>query len=132
MLKFGKSKRKTPEVSVIPVINVVFLLLIFFITQGSLEKVDSIVSAPVSSSGIPVGTKALEVIIDETRIILDEKTVTAEELKATLISMAKTDPEREVLLKADASLDSTRLLEVLKVIRQAEINNLYMVTLPPL
>jgi len=132
MLKFGKSKRKSPEVSVIPVINVVFLLLVFFITQGSLKKVDPVFSAPVSSSGKAVGAKVLEITIDQERILIGTEVISESELKTTLTDMARTDPDREVLLKADANLDSIRLLEVLKIIRKAEINNLYMVTLPPL
>lgn len=130
MFKFGKIRRRTPEISLIPVINVVFLLLVFFITQGSIKDGESLISAPVSTSGKAIGTKALEIIIDAEQIFVDAKVISEEQLKTNLTNLAKTDPEKEILLKVDANLDSTRFLQVLEIVKQAGIANLYMVTTP--
>jgi biopolymer transport protein ExbD len=45
-----------------------------------------------------------------------------------LSQIASENPSRQVMLKADAQLDSTRLIGILKIIKQAGVTNIYMVT----
>jgi biopolymer transport protein ExbD len=128
MLEFGKIQRRSPRVNMIPIINVVFLILIYFITQGSFEKADPIaVNVPYSSTASAVSADPVLVYVTANELVLDKENVTPEILRAKLAEIAEKTPNKQVLLKADANLDSTKLIQLLKVIKQAKINNLYMV-----
>jgi biopolymer transport protein ExbD len=128
-MKFGKKQRRSPEVSLIPVINIIFLLLIFFITQGSLKTpTDNLVAIPYSNSASTINAESVEVVITTSEIQFKGQVVTGEQLQTELLETLKANPNLQIMLKADAKLDSQKFLSVLKLLEKAGINNLYMVT----
>lgn len=113
----------------IPIINVIFLLLIFFLMQGSFKQNDPVaVEIPSSTHGQPVGADAAQIFLTSTGVSIGDKPVDDATLKNDLEEMAKENPGRKLLLKADSNTDSTRLIEILKIVKQAGLENLYMVT----
>ncbi|PIR31572.1 MAG: hypothetical protein COV36_08145 [Alphaproteobacteria bacterium CG11_big_fil_rev_8_21_14_0_20_44_7] len=132
-MDFGTHKKRSIEISTIPIINIVFLLLIFFIVQGTLRSTDVLpIDAPVSLSGSAVVTEPLEILIGEDEVILDLELVSDKLLEKRLINILKTDPEAEIMLKADANLNAVRLIEILQLVREAGVKNLYLITSAPI
>jgi biopolymer transport protein ExbD len=132
MLRFGKLHRKTPHVNMIPVINVIFLLLIYCLMQSSIKEADAIpVSAPVSESGKTLVADPLQVIVTNDAIIFGASKIEQHELFERTAALAKESPEKQILLKADAGLDSVKFISILKTIKQAGVTNVYMVTTSP-
>lgn len=128
-MNFNKTNKKQIEINIIPIINIVFLLLIFFIAAGTLKSTDVIpVNAPTSQTGQEVFTDPIEILVNETEIIINLELVTEKDLGFILRDLLKTDPKTEIMLKADAELDATRLVEVLKLIKKSGGTNLYLVT----
>lgn len=128
-MNFHKTDKKAIEINIIPIINIVFLLLIFFIAAGTLKNNDVIaVNAPVSTSGSEVASDPIEIIINRDDIIINLELVSQKDLGFVLNDLLATDPETEIMLKADAKLPATRLVEILQLIRKANGKNLYLVT----
>lgn len=131
-MNFTRKKRAEIEINTIPIINIVFLLLIFFIVTGTLKNTDVIpIDAPLSKSGEEVFTDPIEILIGENEIIYDLELVSEKELGLRLQSSLKLDAKIEIMLKADADLEAKRLVDVLKVVRKAGVTNLYLITNSP-
>ena len=126
---FGKSEKKKIEINIIPIINVIFLLIIFFVLAGTFKRADAVpINAPFSVSGSAVYTSPVEVMVSEHELIYDLELVSEEDLKAKLFELVKDDPNREVMLKADKDLDARKLIDTLDIIKKAGVKNLYLVT----
>ncbi|HSO82986.1 biopolymer transporter ExbD [Thiocapsa sp.] len=127
-------KRSKPaadsEANLIPLINVVFLLLIFFMLAGQLTPTESIALAPPRSDS-PQSARAapLVLLIDRTgRISLDgellDDTTLAERVAEKL---AESLPH--VQIKADATLEALRLVDLLEQLRAAGVEDIDLLTL---
>lgn len=100
--------------------------------QGSLKTVDPVaVTAPKSESGRPFVADPLQIFISEDAIFIGQNKIYEHELFERISELAKENPEKQFLLKADADLDSTRFIRILKTIKQAGVTNVYMVTTAP-
>ena len=93
-------------VNLMPLLDMVFLLLIFFLVATSFaqEERDQRVRLPVTSSPKPLSAPPRQVIIN---ILADGTTKVGarayerEELQKLLARVAKNEPERMVLIRAD-------------------------------
>ena len=116
----------------IPVINVIFLLLIYFLMQGSAKQIDAIpVNAPVSINGKSIVADPAILLLTKDTLMLDGKKIPETQLRQKLEELAAKSPEKQVMVKADAKLDSTKFISVLKIIKQSGVASAYMVTTSP-
>ena len=99
--------RQSVRIDMIPLINCLFLLNIFFLLSSSVVFQPGIrVDMPVISRKF-AGREANELFITLTKqgkIFLAEKPSTWEGLKLRLRTMHKTDPSRVIVIKADSGL----------------------------
>ncbi|WP_348673106.1 biopolymer transporter ExbD [uncultured Abyssibacter sp.] len=111
----------------LPLINVVFLLLIFFMLVGAIavpERLD--VLPPSSVSAFQPNDVGLELVIDQKGdVLVDDEIVTMERLVSRL--SGENAPDR-VRLKADANLSATGVLDVLDILRDAGVAHVQLVT----
>ena len=116
---------KPPRVEVIPMIDIMMFLLVFFVvislrmiagTGVPMEIPGSKTTQTIKSSTVTVGiTKSGETVIDG-------KTVTQEELKAKLVELKKQKPV-DVVLAGDKDVALQSLLQVMDSIRGAGISS---------
>ncbi|UHD14854.1 ExbD/TolR family protein [Thiocapsa bogorovii] len=118
------------EANLIPLINVVFLLLIFFMLAGRLAPTDSAALAPPRSDS-PQSARAtpLILLVDRTgQMSLDgellEETTLAERVAERL---ANGPPHLQI--KADATLEALRVVELLDRLRAAGAEDIDLLTL---
>ena len=118
------------EPNLIPLINVVFLLLIFFMLAGRLAPSERATpESPRSDS--PRGTRpaALVILIDRTgQVSLNGEPV--DELRLAARIAGGIGGRRRVQVKADARLDAMRLIGLLNRLRAAGAEELDLLTLP--
>lgn len=113
--------RKSADDSMIPLINIVFLLLIFFMIAGKIsnDQQDAI-TPPVSQSQEPVNTPpAILKISAENRLQFDGKVVTLETL-ATNLPEVRT----QIYVKADRNLQAKDLDAVFNLLREAGVEQI--------
>ena len=121
------------EVTIIPMVNVVFLLLIFFMLVGRIAPNDSLdVSLPVSSSGQAQSGELTHIVIAaDGRMVLDGDELDMPALIGAVTEMVTEDAKTRFELKADANLEANQLILVMEVLRQAGVQELALITERP-
>lgn len=113
----------------IPLINVVLLLLIFFMLVGRVTPPDELgVAPPVSESRLVARPTALLILVDvQGRLVVDGVSVRPERLAAEVAERLAERP-RAVQVKADAELEAARLVEILERLRAGGVESLDLLT----
>jgi len=127
LLKHNKRSR-TPNL--VPLINIVFLLLIFFMLTGTLKRSDIFdISPPESSTGADAEAPELVLLISKSnQIALNNKNIEFSELQKQLLVIVETYPLQEVLVKADGKAYSGTLSKIINIIRESGIKRAAIVT----
>ena len=117
------------EVSMSPLIDCVFLLLIFFLVATMFKKQnrDIDINLPISRSAIKVRPDDRNVVIgiDESgNVFLEGARSSMNDLHAFLESIARNEPNRRIRLDADAGAPIFRVVEVLDTCQFRGLNNL--------
>ena len=125
-----KRIRKKRLPNLVPLINIVFLLLIFFMLSGTLSKKDLFeVDPPLSYTGSNAESPEMTILIrDDNKISLDDKIIPLNNLEAYLTSLLKNKSIEEVLIKADGKASSGTLSKVIRMIRNTGIKRAAIVT----
>ncbi|NVK20362.1 MAG: biopolymer transporter ExbD [Methylocystaceae bacterium] len=131
-MKLNRPVRKEESESIIPLINIVFLLLIFFMVTAQFNANDDLEVYP------PQSLQSEELDPEQDRIIFISSTgkisfrqtqQTPEEL-GRFVGHVFSDPKQVTLtIKADAKAQTTTLLSVLKVLKDANVGNVELMTL---
>ena len=120
---------KKPRIEMLPLIDIVFLLLVFFIyAMLSMAVHHSLpVSLPVSSTAQIDTEQSLTVsVMQNGEIFFDKIKISMEELQLVLqdkVQSASDDKDVQVDLFADEALSYQELYRVLDIIRTAGISN---------
>ena len=125
-----KKIRKKRLPNLVPLINIVFLLLIFFMLSGTLSKKDLFeVDPPLSYTGSNAESPEMTILIrNDNKISLDDKIILLNNLEAYLTSLLKNKSIEEVLIKADGNASSGTLSKVIRMIRNTGIKRAAIVT----
>lgn len=129
-VEFSRSHRRMREASLVPLINVVFLLLIFFLVAGRIEKLDVVpVDVPVADSGKLVETGPITILLGtHDVIVINDKLVALEQVRPTLAALLKEAPARVITLKAEARLPASDLLKLMEQIKAGGGKNVSLAT----
>lgn len=130
-MKFSSQpEERRLDLTVLPMVNIVFLLLIFFMLVGRIAPTGELdVSPPVSPSGQFESGQSLRVEIGSTKeMALDGRRVDTTELIVTLTDILRQDPATQIQLKADADLDANHLIRIMEILRLIGVGKLTLVT----
>ncbi len=133
-MNFRKRKRaELPQFQFTPMIDVVFLLLCFFITTSVFSQweyeVDIVL--PTARTGKLPDRLPGEIIINvsrEGRIVINQQFMSAEQLQARLDRLARYFPGQPVVVRADRATPYEHIIGVIDVCRQADIWNISFAT----
>ena len=130
MISFTKNKNKSNTPNLVPLINVVFLLLIFFMLAGTLKRTDIFdVNPPYSITGADAEAPELTILISENNnIALNNTKMDLSSLKQNLLNNIKLEKIAEVLIKADGQALSGTLSKVINIVRSTGIDRVAIVT----
>ena len=119
------------EINMTPLIDLTFLLLITFI-----------ITMPMLEQGIPVNLpkgKARDIDQTDSRTItldgtgglfLDSVSITLDQLGVEMKAVAASDPDTTVMVRADDKLAYGQVVEVMRILNEAEITRMALVTTP--
>jgi len=129
-MEIERNRKPVKEVSLVPLINVVFMLLVFFMVAGTLEKVDLIpVDLPEAQSGQMLDEGHIQVVLGRYgEVTLNDEPIMLADLKALMRKQLEFNPKRVITIKADARMDASRLIAVLDDIKAAGGVNLSLIT----
>ncbi len=131
-MRFEPPRPKNDEERVLPLINVVFLLLIFFMLAGKLAATDPFqVEPPRSASEGPPSPHELRVLVGANgEFALDGEVMEAEQLRRMVAERLAVDAPPKLRLKADARAEATRVVEVMEWLREAGAERVQLLTVP--
>ena len=120
------------EERILPLINVVFLLFIFFMLAGSLSASDPFeVTPPVSSSDAGVETQDILILIGpEGELAIDGISIGLDELQDVIAERVVAEEPPIVWLKGDAQSDALLAVSVLERLQAAGVAEVTLLTVP--
>ena len=124
----ARGRHRSP-VRLAPLIDVVFILLVFFMLASSFLEWRTIpLGAPGQGEGgaSVVGALLVDVRSDDLR--LGGESVSAEGLSSRVTAAVKASPDRHVLVRPDAGVPLQRSVEVLDLLEAAGARNVSLVS----
>lgn len=118
------------EINITPMLDLAYVLLVIFIIMTTATVQGIMVNLPKASATPSLAkpqTKAVTITADGT-IYLDTYPVTLEQLETTLSQYKAANPQLPVVVKADATIQYERVVEVLDLLGRLEITQLGLVT----
>lgn len=137
-MNFQKKKLfpDNPGVPLTPMIDVVFLLLCFFVTSqifAQWETEIDIALPTAATGGMPQrlpGEVIINVLADGTAVV-NGQALDNDRLRSMMDRLVELFPGQPVLLRADKATDYEHVVRVLDTCRQADIWNISFATLAP-
>jgi len=132
-MKLRDRKRADFMVEMTPLVDVVFLMLIFFMVSTSFTVSDSLkLELPASkSSSQDKQVKEVLISIDASgQLYVQEEAVEDGALRRRVLNISKGDPNMRVVLRADANTRHKRVVYVMDTVRELGMGKLAIATVP--
>ena len=130
-MAFRRKKRGEVRIEITPMVDVVFLLLIFFMISTSFVDISAIgINLPkASSTQIDTENSELKVYLDKNgRVYLNEQEVNKEEVENLITQHAQTAAQTHFKLYADEEVKHGRVIEFIDLARQQGFATLSIAT----
>lgn len=129
-MRFQPPRRRNDDERILPLINVVFLLLIFFMLAGRFSATDPFqVAPPLSVSEGPAATEEVVIHVSaDGRLALDGEILEQQELRAAVAERLDGAAAVRVRLKADGSAEAVRVVAAMELLRAAGVEKLQLLT----
>jgi biopolymer transport protein ExbD len=135
-MKFYTRKRKSPQLIIVSLIDILAILLIFFIVTTTFRKNQPQleINLPESKTAVPAATQQDVPILLRVKnadtITLDDKPVAIENLATTLKSLRESSPDRSLAMQADTEAPFGVVVHVLDALKEAGVKNIPAFTQP--
>jgi biopolymer transport protein ExbD len=113
-MKFRRKKEQVSDVDMSPLIDMVFILLIFFMVSSTFVKDMKLdLERPGASSATRASSKVIRVYIDKTgETYVDGQPVKTWAIQGKLRDMMRASTEKSVLVVTDAGIAVEKLIDV--------------------
>lgn len=135
-MKFSSNTPEPAGFQLAPMIDVVFLLLIFFIVtwQFSRSEMDLKVKVPTSTEGQDPRRNYREIIInvrDTGEMVIDGEVLTEDQVTSKLKAISRVDKNQPVRLRGDAVATWQTMVKVIDLVERSGIWNISFATQRP-
>lgn len=130
-MRFVQQRPPRELVNITPLIDVVFILLVFFMLAGAIERPEVVdVAPPVSESKLEGDVEDVVILIgkDGTVVFQGQPMRNDADLVRTATVWFAVRPDSSIQLKADAGADAARVIKVMELLREAGALYLVLVT----
>lgn len=133
LIKAKDANPDTVSIEMMPMIDMVFLLLIFFLVATTFHQTEREmqIALPFASSSEPISALLQEMIINvdaDGKFILGGRTVEAEELRSIVTGAVSVNPEQKVTVRGDRGTAYANVVTVLDICKGAGIQEPYLDT----
>ena len=123
------------EANIVPLINVVLLLLVFFLLTGTIEPKEALpIALPEAAAGTRLEAAGLTLLVAaDGRVALEDEPVEVDALGARLAQLTAGADLLSLTVRADAATPASRLMPLLQMARAAGFDRVRLVTVasPP-
>ncbi|MGF1454034.1 MAG: ExbD/TolR family protein [Alphaproteobacteria bacterium] len=130
-MKLQRFREEEDLVNMTPLIDVVFILLIFFMLAGAIKRPPVVPVEPPKSTAEEEGDEGSVVILvgSDGDLAFDGRSLASDADLLSAIGIYLTvRPDTEVQLKADAAVDAARVIAVMELLREAGARSLVLLT----
>ena len=129
-MKLARRKPDRELVNITPLIDVVFILLVFFMLAGAIEPSEPFPVSPASStSEIRGDVQDFVVLVDaDGQVALDDQVLSLDDLKLAVHDALTREPDALVQLKPDTGADAIQVIKVMEEIRDAGASYIVLLT----
>ena len=129
-MEFDRRKKLRTQLNIAPLIDVVFLLLIFFMLSSQFISRPGIkVTLPgASTAKLHPGEDIVVSITEDEGLYLNEEEVTLENLLDKLKAKVAESEEKMVIVRADGKIDLGLAVKVMDIAREADAQGLVIST----
>jgi len=120
-MKLRENKRSDFLVDITPLVDVVFLMLIFFMVSTSFKAASSLKLELPPSQSKQILSEQQEVVVSidaDGRLYVQDEPVKDGDLRRRILNVSKGDPNMRVVLRADANARHSRVVYVLDTVRE--------------
>lgn len=123
--------RRLRTINLIPLINVVFLLLTFFLVAGTIApRLPLSVEFPEAESPNTPPKQSVHVTINKDgTIAFEEHIVSMTNLPTLLVHELGEFPNQPILIQADKNLPASQLTDIISLFEAAGANNIKLMTM---
>lgn len=119
----------------VPLVDVLFNLLIFFLLATSIAQTEREmnIALPYASASVPIAVASREIIINvdaQGAVSIGGKETSEDELGALLRSAVTGNPDQKVSVRADRTTPYSNVARVLDLCKAAGIQQPYLATIP--
>ena len=124
-----------PSIEMTPLIDMVFLLLIFFLVATTFQEAEREIriALPEAEAAGPLTASLREIVINVTAdgaIIVGGRTIEPEALRALVADAVEANPEQKVSVRGDRGVPYGRVAAVLDACKSAGVNDPFLDTVP--
>lgn len=126
-MKFGKGKEEEPRLGIAPLVDIVFLLLIFFMLTSHFEIASGVrIKLPkVTQKVFNTQEMKVTVLLDRTgRIYFQGKKLSIEQLRGKLEKLVDENGIVHMILQADLNTRHGRVVEVMDAAKAAGVRSI--------
>jgi biopolymer transport protein ExbD len=133
MLLKANEELRNPTLELTPLIDMVFLLLVFFLVATTFHQAEREmqIALPYASSAGPISATLREIIINvdvEGNIIVTGRRVAPEDLKTMIEEAVAANPEQKVTVRGDRGTRYDNVVRVLDICKGSGIQEPYIDT----
>lgn len=126
IVRFYTRKHRSPSVPIVSLIDILAILLIFFIATTTFKKRESLVNVTLPQSSEMESTaesaqRVALVLTEDEQIFLGDQSLTVESLPAALRQFKLSNPEGKLELKADQKVPIGLLVKIWDAATKAEV-----------
>ena len=135
-MKFYTKRRKMPSITIVSLIDILAILLIFFIVTTTFrDRLPQLqINLPESKSAAVASGEVKKIVLLQIKgadqITLDGKAVTAQDLAAAIKVVQKIRPGCSITMQADKEAPFGTVVSVLDALQEAGIKNIPAVAKP--
>ncbi|MGM0602868.1 MAG: ExbD/TolR family protein [Bacillota bacterium] len=125
-MKYKPSKKRSGS-NLAPMIDIVFLLLIFFLVSSTLQGEEAVynINLPDSNIGGQQEQQIIKLFLTENnKIIFQNKEFTGEELKSFLKNSLQPDNDKTVKIYADKKTDFQYIVSLIESLKENNFNKI--------
>ncbi|MDX9752446.1 MAG: biopolymer transporter ExbD [bacterium] len=125
-----------PTIPMAPMIDIIFLLLIFFITTSVFARLENELSITVPTAEMSETPKRTlgELVINikmDGSIVVNQKTISLDQLQLLLTRIARQYPDQSIIIRGDRLTAFENTIKVLDLCAKCKVWNVSFAALPP-
>ena len=135
MLIRGKTTEAGPAIELTPIIDMVFLLLIFFLVATTFhqEEREMQIALPEAESGAPIAIALREIVVNVDAaggVVIGGRTMSLEDLRTVVTEAVERNPRQKVTIRGDREASYGLVARVLDVCKASGVNEPFLDTVP--